>query len=104
MTVSTQHARIGARHRIANVNPSSLPVDTSCEVYRLQIAIWRAMTPAERAQIADQLSVDVTEMARAGIRMQHPDFTPKQVTAELVRRRYGRKLAEAAFGPLPHGN
>ena len=54
---------------------------------------WRGMTPAERAAMADRLSVDVTRLAIAGIRAQHPDATDEEVPHELARRRYGDEIA-----------
>jgi hypothetical protein len=37
--------------------------------------------------MANQLSIDVTHIAVAGIRSQHPDATPDDVRRELARRR-----------------
>ena len=78
---------------------ASLPADTECEVFRRQLARFREMTPLQRLELADQLSADVTELALIGIRAQHPEYGPAEVLAELVRRRYGKELASAAF---PH--
>ena len=61
---------------------------------------WRSMTIGERAQITEQLSVDVTELALTDIRARHPAFTENEVLHELARRRYGSELADAAYGSL----
>jgi len=61
---------------------------------------WREMSSVERAELADQLSVDVGRMAVAGILMTHPEFTDVQVRHELARRRYGSALADAAYADL----
>jgi hypothetical protein len=63
------------------------PADTDLEVLRRQVERWRSMSPGSRAQIANQLSIDVTHIAVAGIRSQHPDATPDDVRRELARRR-----------------
>ena len=56
------------------------------------------MTPQERLRAADDLSRAADALARAGIRGQHPDATDREVLWHLADRRYGRALADAAFG------
>lgn len=73
------------------------PLDTTPDAARRQLDVWRAMTPAERAAVADRLSIDVTRFAIAGIEAQLPGAGPERVRHELARRRYGRRLADAAF-------
>lgn len=79
---------------------SQLPLDTSPDAAIRQLDAWRQMTPQERAALANQMSIDVTEFALAGIRAQLPDATESKVRHELARRRYGREVADAAFGPI----
>jgi hypothetical protein len=52
----------------------------------LQLAAYRRMTPEERLGIALRLHQLSCDLSRAGIRAQHPDFTPDQVEQELWRR------------------
>ncbi|MGB3412346.1 MAG: hypothetical protein WBA45_14255 [Microthrixaceae bacterium] len=73
------------------------PADTDSDVYRRQIDRWREMTPVQRAKVADLLSIDVATMAAAGIRHYQPDISDDELARELVRRRYGRALADAAW-------
>lgn len=75
----------------------SRPLDTTREAARHQLRLWRDMAPTERAALADQLSIDVTRIARAGIEAQRPGAGPNEVLHELARRRYGADLADAAF-------
>jgi hypothetical protein len=42
-----------------------------------------------RFNIAAELTNVTRELARAGIRTRHPDFTPEQVARELTRYLYG---------------
>ena len=63
--------------------------DTSNEVMKRQFEVWRAMSPGERAMLADQLSDDITQFAIAGIRAQFPHASETEVRNELIRRRYG---------------
>ncbi len=51
-----------------------------------QIARYRAMTREERVGIALRLHELACEMARLGIRRQHPEASPAQVE-ELLRQR-----------------
>jgi hypothetical protein len=74
-------------------------IDTDPDVRRRQLDQLRAMTPTDRVALADRLSQDVTLLAIAGIRADHPDATPAQIRHELASRRFGRSLADAAY---PH--
>ncbi len=56
------------------------------------------MTALERAEFADCLSVDVAAIAVAGIRVDRPEASPEELRHELARRRYGKTLADAAYG------
>lgn len=58
-----------------------------------QIERYRAMTCEERIGIALRLHELASEMARAGIRAQHPNASREEVE-ELLRER--RRLANAA--------
>lgn len=53
---------------------------------KLQDEIFRRMTPAERIDCAMRWTAFTLEVARSGIRSQHPDWTPEQVERELGRR------------------
>ena len=52
------------------------------------------MTAHDRAVVADQLSVDVAELAKAGIRFDYPEASAEEVREELARRRFGQVLAD----------
>ena len=62
------------------------PLDTSSDMRERQIALYRAMTPGERIRLADEMSTDVRELARSGLRARMPDgATAAEIDAELVR-------------------
>jgi hypothetical protein len=62
------------------------------------------MTIRERAELTQQLCIDVERLARADICARHPTFIPIEISHELARRRYGAALADAAYaGLLPDG-
>ena len=55
------------------------------------------MTPAERLDLMVELTETVRELARAGIRMRHQDYTPEQVDLALYRHIYGAEIADKAW-------
>jgi len=59
------------------------------------------MSPAERARLADQLSVDVATLAAAGIAATNPGISQADLVRELASRRYGAEVVEGAFGHGP---
>lgn len=75
----------------------SVPADTDPHTYEILVERWRSMSIMERATLVEQLYRDVELLARAGIFAQHPDFTEIEVRYESARRRYGSKLADAAY-------
>lgn len=61
----------------------SLAQDTPPEVRALLIAGWRAMTPAKKAELVNAWSADLFELAKAGIRMRHPDASAEEIRSLL---------------------
>jgi len=59
--------------------------DTTRAAQAVQLAIHRAQTGEQRLAIALDMSLFARELARAGIRSDHPDWTEKQVARELLR-------------------
>ena len=60
---------------------------------RMQIQLFRAMTPVRRADLAGQLSDIARELLLQGIRQQHPESADEQIHAEFLRRALGKALA-----------
>ena len=63
---------------------------------------WRTMSIPERAELTQQLCLDVERLARAGIAARYPTYSEIEICHELARRRYGAVLAEAAYAGLVH--
>jgi hypothetical protein len=78
----------------------SLPADTDPEVFAMLATRWRLMNVGERAQLVEQMCVDVESLARADISVRHPEFSERDICQELARRRYGSQLADAAYSSL----
>lgn len=70
--------------------------DTAPEAQAVQDAIHRAMTGEQRMILAFEMSMFARELARAGIRQQHPDWSEDRVARELLRMAFFPK-------PLPAG-
>ena len=73
-----------------------VPRDTSAAARRWQIRAIRAIPPAERLRIADQMSADIRALAEAGIRKRHPGASSETVAQVLAERLLGPELAVRA--------
>lgn len=80
---------------------SARPADTSEEVWQVMTERLVALSPTEKAALANRLSIDVERLARAGIALVEPDASEARIRYLLAERRYGTALAQAAFGSGP---
>lgn len=71
--------------------------DTPAEVERLQIAGWRAMSPAQKASLITGMTQTSRAMALAGIRHRHPDAPPREQFLRLAILTLGVELARRAY-------
>jgi hypothetical protein len=86
------------------VGHSAIPADTSASAFAMLIARWSTMDVGARADLIQQLCLDVEQLARAGIHPRYPHFPEMEICHELARRRYGAAIADAAYaGRLPQG-
>ena len=70
------------------------PLDTSLDAWDRQLAALRAMTPADRLQLADDMSQAVKGLVEAGIRRRQPDLSDEDRAAAIAGIVLGRELAE----------
>ncbi|MBK5224101.1 MAG: hypothetical protein JJE52_14750 [Acidimicrobiia bacterium] len=68
--------------------------DTSNEVRRRQIELYRAMTPGQRVAIALEMSEAGRQIALDGIRSRRPELDVDQVLDEYVRMLHGDDAAD----------
>ena len=66
--------------------------DTSPAAQAVQLEIQRAMSGEQRILLAFEMSLFARELAKAGIRREHPDWPETRVARELLR---------LAFFPAP---
>lgn len=79
-----------------------LPLDTSFDARRRQLAAYRAMSSEDRLRLADQLSDDVRTLTRSGIRARHSGvMSEDEVDAALARILLGAMVAAAVMARNP---
>lgn len=78
-----------------------MPLDTHPEAYAAQLRWLQRRTMNERLEMAIQLSEDVRELSRCGIRARHPDYDAQQVEWALRRLTLGDALFSAAWPSAP---
>ncbi len=62
--------------------------DTSPKIAEMQLEIRRSLTAERRLQIAWDMSCFARELAKAGIRHDHPEWSDRQVMIEWFRRAF----------------
>ena len=72
-------------------------LDTSPEAARRQIALWREMTPLEKARAVTATARAVQELSLAGIRMRHPGASERECLLRLALIKLGPDLACRAY-------
>ena len=70
-----------------------LASDTSLEAERVQVELWRKMSPPEKLHAMSELSRTVEQLALAGIRMRHPEASERECFLRLAILKLGRELA-----------
>lgn len=77
-------------------NPG-IPSDTTADAHRVQGEVYARMGGAARLSVAFELSETVKQLACAGIRHRHPQYTDEQVFHAWARLKLGDALARAAW-------
>jgi hypothetical protein len=74
-----------------------LAADTDAATERRQVAVWRAMSPAQKAATVSGLTTAAFEMARAGVRHRFPDADSREQFLRLAILTLGAQLAVRAY-------
>jgi hypothetical protein len=77
-----------------------LSADTSFDVEQRQIAMWRAMSTAERFSLVNGASRAVRTLAMAGLKTRYPNAAESELIARLARVTLGEALARRAYPEL----
>ena len=71
--------------------------DTDAESEQHQIERWRAMSPADKLRLVAELNAAADTMALAGIRLRHPEASPREQFLRLACVKLGRDLARQVY-------
>ena len=82
---------------VTRAESALLASDSSPEVERIQLALWRRMSPLEKAQAVGQVSRSVRELSLAGIRVRHPSASEHECRLRYAMLTLGRSLAGKAY-------
>ena len=72
----TEDAVVPMRHRLGKLDPR-------------QVAAWRAMTPAQRLELAFQAYQFALDVVRTTEKQRHPDLSPEELAWRVTRRMQG---------------
>jgi len=73
---------------------TTIPLDTSIEVWRAEMAAIAAMTPVARLHACATLNHAIAQMQDEAVRRQYPTYDDAQVMRELMKRQYGSKILD----------
>jgi hypothetical protein len=76
--------------------------DTTRDMERRQVALWRAMTPARKMTAAAGASMAVQRLSLAGSRQRFPDEREPVLLLRLAALKLGSAVAKAAYGEHRH--
>jgi hypothetical protein len=71
--------------------------DTTPEIQAMQDRIIMGMTGEQRLKMALDLCQITHDLARAGIRSRHPDWSEKEVKREFIRLLFSPRTAPPGF-------
>ena len=78
------------------------PLDTSPEAERIQLEIFRKMTPDERLQRGSELSQLSRGLLADGVRYRHPDYNEDEVRLAVIRIELGDELFLKVYPDAKH--
>ena len=73
---------------------TTIPFDTSIEVWRAEMVAIAAMTPVARLRACATLNHAMAQMQDEAVRRQYPTYNDAQVMRELIKRQYGSKILD----------
>jgi hypothetical protein len=79
------------------VNDAWLPADTTTEAARVQLAVFRRMTPEKRLQLTFEMTADLRRRLAEGVRQRHPDYSDDRVRLAVIRLVLGDDLFRTVY-------
>lgn len=86
---------------MSTTNPPVVPADTSVDVWRRQMAVVAALSPAERLSRWATAQAAFDEVWRAALLRRHPEYTDHDVVLAATRHFHGEDLVRAAWPEEP---
>jgi hypothetical protein len=77
--------------------PAILSQDTDSETERIQIEIWRGMSPLQKARLVSDATRTAQELALAGIRQRHPAASERECFLRLAVLQMGPDLVRSVY-------
>ncbi|HEX4951878.1 MAG TPA: hypothetical protein VF017_00580 [Thermoanaerobaculia bacterium] len=74
--------------------------DTHPDAEAVQIAIYRAMAPWQKAALVADAMATSRALAMAGLRLRHPGASEAELQRRLMDLVLGEELAAKVYGPL----
>ena len=71
--------------------------DTSSDAERLQVALWRKMSPLEKARLVSDITRTAQELSLAGIRERHPGASDRECMLRLAMLKLGPELTRRVY-------
>ena len=78
------------------------PLDTSLDAYRVQLEIFRKMSPEERLQRGSELSRFCRGLLADGVKHRHPNYTEDEVRLAVIRIELGNELFVKVYPHAEH--
>ena len=75
----------------------ALADDSSAETERLQVSLWRSMSPARKAQAVSNLCRATQELSLAGIRHRYPHASERECLLRLAALKLGPDLMRVVY-------
>ena len=76
------------------------PSDTSEEARKVQIQIYRSMSPAQKAALVFDAYETGKTLKMAGLRLLHPEASQKRIWHLWARQHLGQELYNEVYGEI----
>jgi hypothetical protein len=81
--------------------PPTLSLDTDAEAERVQVEIYRRMSPARKVELVFDAIETARVLAFAGLRQRYPEAGPEELRRRFFGLWLGEELATKVYGAAP---
>ena len=92
---------MGAVPKPHEIDPRELTRDTDPEAQRVQLEIYRRMSPARKLELVSDAIETARSLALAGLRQRYPQAGSEELKRRLFGLWLGEDLAAQVYGPVP---